>query len=547
MREDRNIHQPPGPSRRQMSWYLFLRVLVITLFLGGTIAYQIRSAGGHFSLAYLNLLIVFSYLQSLASAILLPRVKRITFFIQSQVVWDLLFSTALVYFTGGIASPFSFVFILVVISAGIFLSRKELLFVASASAILYGSLLDLQFFGYLPLLKGVPFPGEIDGRDVFYAVFLNVLAFIFTALLTGTLAERLRKSEAALEKREIDYGELEELNRTILANIGSGLMIINSRGQIRSFNTAAGKITGYRIEEVYNRDVREIFPGFEVLGGDDFRIVHRGEAPFTGPSGKRQILGYASSLVKDPQEKTLGLLVTFQDLTELKGLENQLKRSDRLAAVGQLASGMAHEIRNPLASISGSVQLLMEGEHVSPEDRRLMGIVVREAERLGALLTDFLVFARPGKPELDQTDISSLLDEVADMVSADPRFSATRIIREYFPGIRMRVDRRQFRQALLNLVINGAEAMEDGGFLRLGVDPVGSEVYVEDTGPGISESIREKIFDPFFTTKDRGTGLGLATVHAIVEAHHGIVEVGPGRSGGTRVTVRLKRQDLRMR
>jgi two-component system sensor histidine kinase PilS (NtrC family) len=202
---------------------------------------------------------------------------------------------------------------------------------------------------------------------------------------------------------------------------------------------------------------------------------------------------------------------------------------------------MAHEIRNPLASISGSVQLLMEGEHVPPEERRLMGIVVREAERLGALLTDFLVFARPGKPELDQTDISSLLDEVADMVSADPRFSATRIIREYFPGIRMRVDRRQFRQALLNLVINGAEAMESGGVLRLGIDPAGSSIYVEDTGPGIPESIREKIFDPFFTTKDRGTGLGLATVHAIVEAHHGIVEVGPGRNGGTRVTVRLFR------
>jgi two-component system sensor histidine kinase PilS (NtrC family) len=525
-----------------MSWYLFLRVLVITLFLGGTIVYQVRSSSGreHPALAFLNLLIVLSYLQSLASAVLLPRLKRMMMFIQVQVVWDILFSIALVYFTGGIASPFSFVFILVIISGGIFLSRKELLFVASASAILYGSLLDLQFFGYLPLLKGLPFPEEISGRDVFYSVFLNVLAFIFTALLTGSLAESLRKSEAALEKREIDYGELEELNRTILANIGSGLMIINARGQIRSFNAAAGKITGYRIEDVYNRDVRKIFPGFEVLDGNDFRIVRRGEAGFTGSSGKAQILGYASSLVKNPEEKTLGLLITFQDLTELKGLENQLQRADRLAAVGQLASGMAHEIRNPLASISGSVQLLMEDEHMSPEELRLMGIVVREAERLGSLLTDFLVFARPGKPELTDVDVSLLLDELADLIQADPRFSAIRILREYPPGVRMRVDLGQFRQALLNLVINGAEAMEGPGTLHLGADHISASVYVEDTGPGIAETIREKIFDPFFTTKDQGTGLGLATVHTIIEAHHGIVEVGPGRTGGTRMTVRLK-------
>jgi two-component system sensor histidine kinase PilS (NtrC family) len=529
------------PSRHQVSWYLFLRVLVITLFLGGAIVYQIRRGSEHPTLAYLYLLIVFSYLQSLASVVLLPRLKRVVIFIQTQVVWDILFSAALVYFTGGIASPFSFVFILVIVSAGIFLSRKELLFVASASAILYGSLLDLQYFDYLPLLKGLPFPEEIIGRDVFYAVFLNVLAFLFTALLSGSLAERLRKSEAALEKRDIDYGELEELNRTILRNIGSGLMIINSRGQIRLFNAAAAKITGYRIEDVYNRDVRKIFSGFEVLNGNEFQIVHRGEGAFTGPSGEAQILGYATSLVKDPQEKTLGLLVTFQDLTVLKDLEGQLKRADRLAAVGQLASGMAHEIRNPLASISGSVQLLMEGEHVPPDERRLMGIVVREADRLSALLTDFLVFARPGKLELAEVDVSSLLDELADMVHADPRFSAIRIVREYPAGVRMLVGRRQFRQALLNLAINGAEAMEEGGVLRLGVDPADSAVYVEDTGPGIPESIREKIFDPFFTTKDRGTGLGLATVYTIVEAHHGIVQVSPGKTGGTRMTVRLPR------
>jgi two-component system sensor histidine kinase PilS (NtrC family) len=200
---------------------------------------------------------------------------------------------------------------------------------------------------------------------------------------------------------------------------------------------------------------------------------------------------------------------------------------------------MAHEIRNPLASISGSVQLLMEGDHVSDENRRLMGIVVKEANRLSDLLTDFLIFARPSPPRCEPVDIPTLFDELADVISADPRFTRIKMRREYSPGIRMHLDRRQFSQALWNLVINGAEAMNGDGILRLGIRPDAQTIYVEDSGPGIPEGIRDKIFDPFFTTKEQGTGLGLATVYSIVEAHGGRIEVATGTAGGARFSIHL--------
>lgn len=529
-----------APSRQQVVWYLFLRILAISLFLGGTIVYQLRGtlSRPHPALPFLYLLAGFSYLQALISLVVLSRVRSLRLIIQAQLVWDLLFCTGLIYITGGIESLFSSLYILIIICGSVFLSRQELLFVASASAILYGSLLDLQYYGLLPLFETLSFPQQIDGRDVFYAVFVNVIAFFLTGILSGTLTERLRRSEQALQRKEIDYGELEKLNRTILANIPSGLMIINSSGRIRSFNPAAESITGSTLSEVYDRDVREVFPELAVYDGE-FKLIRRGEATVGDRSGSVRTLGYASSVVKDQRDMVVGLLVTFQDLTQLKRLEEQLIRADRLAAVGRLASGMAHEIRNPLASISGSVQLLMEESGIGESDLRLMGIVVKEADRLSSLLTDFLLYARPAPPQREEVDVSRLLDELSDLASGDNLFSRIDIQRAYPSGVRMFVDRQQFHQALWNLFINAAEAVGGEGTLCLGIEKGGQTIIVEDSGPGIPTGLREKIFDPFFTTKDHGTGLGLATVYSIVEGHGGVIEVGSGELGGARFSIRL--------
>jgi len=540
---------PPSPlatQRRFLSWFLLLRLVVATLFLGGTILYQRQTgASTGAEVPYLYGMVGLTYLQTALSAWALPHSKRLQFFTQIQIVWDLLLATGLIYLTGVFASHFSFLFILIIFSTSLFLRRRHVLFVASAAAILYGSLLDLQYFNQLPLFPGVAYPTVLDGSEVLYAVLLNVSAFLLVGLLSSALAERRWRSEHALQRTEIDLEELEALNRVMLANINSGLMLINPTGRIRSFNAAAAQITGLTLADVYDRQIWEQFSCFAIDSGNDFNEIVRGEGNFTHTNGQTLALGYSTTRVHGSAGELLGLLIVFQDLTDLQALEQQLRRSDRLAAVGRLASAMAHEIRNPLASISGSVQLLLEGGNVSVEDRKLMGIVVHEADRLSRLLTDFLVFARPPRPEPTSFILAELLDELVVLFRGDRRFAHVGIVREDPPHTACIADRGLLRQVLWSLAINAVEAMQGEGTLYLGFEPEAALLFVEDTGPGVPPEDIGRIFEPFFTTKVVGTGLGLATVYSIVEAHGGKIDVGSGRSGGARFALSLPHQNTR--
>lgn len=515
-------------DRRSLVWFLTFRVAVITLFLGGTAIFFLSGKMRGDIAPYLFLLLTLSYLQALISALALLWVRRYRLYAQLQFVWDLLFVTALILITGGVDSAFPFVYLLVIISASFLLSRRQTIYVAGTAAILFGGLLDLQFFGYLKIIHSES--PRIAGPYI-YAVFVHVFAFLLTGLLSGTLAERWRKSEAELQRKRIDYQELERLNRTILSHISSGLMMINRRGRIRSFNTAATDITGYQLEEVYDREVVEIFPTLLLLDSSGYKIESRAEAVIENRTKEKIVLGYATIPIRDHRETDVGLLMTFQDLTQLKEAEMQLQRADRLAAVGRLASGMAHEIRNPLASISGSVQLLLEGASLSDEDSRLMGIVLREADRLSKLLTDFLVFARPCRPEKKAIQVLELFGELGDILAADTRFKDVRLEIECVENAVLLVDRHMLQQALWNLLLNASDAMGRGGRVCLVFDRLG-RVCVEDSGSGIAPDVGDKIFDPFFSTKEKGTGLGLATVFSIMEAHGGFIELGESRYGG---------------
>jgi two-component system sensor histidine kinase PilS (NtrC family) len=536
-----HFHNAP---RRLLSWYLAVRLTVVCLFLGGTILYQLKQGSWASSPAsrYLTYLTLFAVFQTVFSGYVLSWIKRYRGFINAQISWDLLFVISILYLTGGAESLYSFLFILVIIASSVFCPRPQLLLVASAASILYGSLLDLQYYGYLPVLPGQPISKDLQHYDVFYAVFLHVGAFFLTALLSGALAERLRQSEEAREKREIDYGELERLNQSILTNINSGLMVINAAGRIRSFNSAASKITGYTLEEVYNRPIEAILPEFGPFDLEGMVDIERGETAYFKNEQEILTLGYSASRVVDNNNESLGLLITFQDLTEYKALEDQLKRTDRLAAVGRLASGLAHEIRNPLASISGSVQLLLEDEKVNEEDRHLMNIVIKEADRLSVLLSDFLNFARPSALQLELIDIASLVDELIALVNASGQFQDVVIEKSYSGSILMNIDPQKMYQVLWDLIINAGEAARPEGKIRIDINAAQGEIVIEDTGAGIADEDRDRLFEPFYTTKDKGTGLGLANVYANVEAHQGRIYVEPGSLGGARFIIELPEQ-----
>lgn len=516
---------------RSLTWYLACRAAVITFLLGGAAIFYLRGNVETSAVVPLLLLIGVSYAQALGSALLLRFINKLNLFAQVQIVWDLLFVTALILLTGGVESVFSFAYLLVIVSASFLLSRRQTVFAAASAAILFGGILDLQYFNYLHQLK---LYSGVSADTFLSSVFVHVVAFLLTSFLSGTLADRWRRTEAELVRQKIDFAELEKMNQTILAHINSGLMMLSSEGMIRSFNRAASEVTGYPLEEVYGRAVTEVFPGLQLFQNGKLALYHRAEGLFVNKDDERIILGYSTTVARGRYGEEIGMLVTFQDLTQLKKIEAELQRADRLAAVGRLASGMAHEIRNPLASISGSVQLLMEAEHINRDDHRLMGIVVKEAERLSGLLTDFLTFARPPIPRKEKINVGAVLDELVDMLAADKRFADVVIKKNYPEKVTILLDRGQIWQVLWDLAINATEAMEGRGELHFSADAELATIGVEDTGIGISEEIKNRIFDPFFSTKEKGTGLGLASVYSVVEAHGGKIEVDASELGGAR-------------
>ncbi|MBW6512729.1 MAG: PAS domain S-box protein [Desulfuromonadaceae bacterium] len=518
---------------RQFQWLLLFRITVILIFLGGTFLFYFREGllwtSPH--LFPLYGLALFSFIHALLSSVFLRRTRRFRLFVQLQVVWDIVFVAFLIHFSGGINSFFSFAYILLIVSYSFFLDRRELLLCASGASILYGSMLDLQYYGYLDFLQ-VPPAGPIPLSEVVYAVFLNVSAYYITALLGGALVSRLNRSERALEKKVIDYKELERLNRSILYSISSGLMLINSAGRIRLLNAAAERITGYQLKEVYDTLLIDLFPEFEAFDGG-FKLVKRGECRILSKGRQEIWLGYNSTLIKHPGEGHLSLLITFQDLTELKLSEERLQQSARMVAVGQLAAGLAHEIRNPLASISGTIQLLLENRSIPEKDTRLMALTMREVRRLNTLLTDFLVYARPSPLRRSAVSGEQIVESLLLLVDADERFKEIKIDCSSVSQESFSLDKEKVCQALWNLLLNAAAALHYRGTISITFDPGKAQIRVEDNGPGVPPELKQRIFEPFFTTKDAGTGLGLATVFTIMQAHHGQITVADRPGGGT--------------
>jgi two-component system sensor histidine kinase PilS (NtrC family) len=370
-----------------------------------------------------------------------------------------------------------------------------------------------------------------------------------TAFLTGYLAERVRRSESALHEKEIDYEELERLNSSIVFNLDSGLLTLNNDGQIRVFNRYLSELTGITQEEAYDSLLTEVIsclPAPEV----DRPLMQKGEVEYLGPHGNKMILEYKTVPLFDRLLKRTGVIVALQNVTRMKRMEAKLKKADRLAAIGELSARIAHEIRNPLASISGSVQLIAQGKRVDVNDRKLLEIVLRETDRLNELISDFLDYARPTPPLKMPILLKQFLADLAALLLTDPRFENVVFYNDYPDDLTIYADRDQFQQVFWNLLVNAAEAMPCGGSIRVGAENLSEEdmgiflgdvvkISVSDDGNGMDSEEVKMVFEPFFTTKQGGTGLGLATVYRIIEAHSGIIQVESTSVAGTVFTIYL--------
>jgi len=538
-----------GTLKSRLLAMMVLRVVLALAFLGITAWFQVKE----YSFASLNfyplyIIVAAVGLLTIAYALLLGRVRNLRLFTYCQITVDIALATVIVYITGGTESYLHALYPLSVVGAAILLNKSGGFYAASVSSIAYGVLIDMDFYGMLPLkYKIIDSPVAPAWEDVFMTVSTNILAYFTVAYLTGYLAERTAKVERELEEKEIDYERLEALNRQIVGNITSGIMTLDEKGRITSFNREASHVTGYTLKDVYYRDVEEVFPGMLGKGKKAAQSGGRVEERYKKSTGGEIYLGFT---VSAGQGDEVDSIVIFQDLTRLKSMEEELRRDEKLKALGELSVGIAHEIRNPLASISGSIQMLREEVSLAGDSRKLMDIILRETDRLNQLITDYLLFAKPARELKDAIELGSLIGETMEVFRNSPEASNIMIDCRLEEGLGVLGDARQLGQVFWNLFLNAAQAMQGEGTLtvtarrapegcRGGAPGEYVEVVVADTGRGIAAEDLKRIFDPFFSTRDEGTGLGLAIVHRIIESHNGRLEVRSAVGSGTAFRILL--------
>ncbi|TSK08974.1 MAG: PAS domain-containing sensor histidine kinase [Geobacter sp.] len=537
-------------EKKKVFWFILLRLLVVTLFLITTVYLDVHTydvsgeAAGKVLLRLIGATYLFSLLSLVALRSALPRLVRTLAYL--QIVWDLILVTVLILVSGGVTSHYSFLYFLSIISASALLARSQAYYTASLCVILYGAILDFQYYDKLAPLGLDSAPAQQWGAGyLFYLIFLHGASFSLTAVLAGHMAERARVSESALKEKAIDYEELERLNSSIVSTIDSGLMTINTVGRIRVFNRYMEALAGMSQQEAYDRPLAEVLPGIAGFESSFFE-PGQGEFSHTASDGGKLLLAFKSVPLSDKEGETVGALFDLHDLTEMKRLSAELKRADRLAALGELSARMAHEIRNPLAAISGSVQLVSLRPWVDEKDQRLFSIIVRETDRLDGLLRDFLIYAKPNQPSRVRLNLRQVIVDLCALLATDPRLERVDIDNQVPDDLVVQFDKDQCSQVFWNLLVNSAEAMSGDGHIWVSGCTTKEKcgrgevcIRVRDNGVGMNPEDVKRVFEPFFTTKKGGTGLGLATVYRIVEANGGRMTVNSTRGKGATVTLYL--------
>lgn len=529
-------------SERRLRLFIYARIIVAFLFLTATLLVEYQDASVEFDHSQPGIfrLMAFSFLFSIISLLFLKKLKFTPFLTNLQVIWDLSFVTVLILFTGGILSPYSFLYLLSIMIAGMLLGRRQALYTASLCGILYGTILDFQYFGYLSFIGlSQEDAHQFGALRLFYTIVYSLIAFGLTAFITGLLAERARVSEEALHRSSIDYFELAQLNSAIVAHSESGLLTTTVTGRIRVFNPYAEAIVGLSQSDAYDKQIEAVFPQ---MAGSFYPHIDstKREFEFQAADGTVMTLGYRIAPLNDSTGGLAGYIVNFRDVTAIRRMEAALKKADRLAALGELSARMAHEIRNPLAALCGSVQLL-SCANISEPDARLLAIVTREAERLEALISEFLLYARPSRPQRETIALHPYIEDEFIFLARDARFADITLLNLVPEPVEVTVDRNQFHQVIINLLHNAADAMPDGGEIRIAssVTTAAVSIVIADNGRGIAEDAAHHLFEPFWTTKPAGTGLGLAICYRIIDAHGGTISVESPAGGGCRFIITL--------
>src|SRR5438093_3778300 len=539
--------------RRQVIRLMFGRAIIGTILLGSATFMQI-TAPGSFAVNPFFFMIGLTYALTISYALALRFIDRHRWLVDLQLGLDAFVVSAFIYFTGGITSYFTSLYVLPVIAASTIQFRRGGLLVATLSTVLYGGLVLAQYLAaeglrtdpWLISASVVLPPGSVAR----YTIALNVFGFFAVALLSGSLANSLRSAGVRLEQASTEIKDLQALNQHVIDSLPSGLATTDAAHRILTFNRAAETIIGVSSRQAVGRpieDVLQLPPDVMQSIQTDLRVkaARRHEFRYRPVEGRPDIeVGLTATHLETPGGRA-GLLFSFQDVTAIRKLEHDVAIQPRRAAVGEMAAGIAHEIRNPLASMSGSIQILRQELPLSTEQGQLMDIVLRESERLNATIRSFLAYARPQRFEIARFDVRRALNDTALLLwnSAEVREGHEILVDVPPTELWYEADEGQIKQIVWNLATNGLRAMPQGGRLQLaGTTEPSSEgvvLTVRDQGIGIATEELDGLFQPFHGSFAKGSGLGLAIVHRIVSDYHGEIQVSSQPGAGTTVSVRL--------
>jgi two-component system, NtrC family, sensor histidine kinase PilS len=535
-----------SPLRRSLFWLTTVRIVVFFLILLSAILVQAGS-GAEVAISSLYGICAAAVALSLFDwtiGRLLP--TRAEAYL--QIFGDLGLVCVLVYSSGGLSSVFTFLYLVVIGGAAFLLYRTGALVIASAAALLHGLMVELTAYDVLlrPALAPAPHWGT---ERVGYNLAITVAGFYGVAFMVSYLSEKLRGAREELEQRQKALSRIQTLYANVIASMSSGLVTADSHERVTFLNQAGGDILGIGPARAVGKLLSEIGLALP-KDWTEIRQRTRGREGFRAEieierGASRRVIGYSVRALKDPDGQDAALIV-FQDLTEVKKLERQARFNEQLAAVGELAAGIAHEIRNPLASISGSVQVLSHELSVGSAERRLMEIIVSESNRLSKILEEFLRFVRPQERRVAAFDVAGNIQEVLDLFRLSDEVSDAHHIETDVRPVSSQLsgDRDQIRQIIYNVAKNAVRAMPEGGTLTVEGREDGAwySIKFRDTGRGMSVEELARVFTPFSTAFDGGTGLGMAIVRRIVEDHGGAIDVESRPGEGTTVTILLPRE-----
>lgn len=547
---------------KQLQWMLLLRVILYTLLLG--ITYILSDIEFDIIImpnSLLILLLLTVYAVSIFSSFILKTLDHnFHKFGIFQNLLDSLFATALIYCTGISQSIYTSVYFFAIISGGLILPRRGGLIAASASTLLYGVILALEYSGNIPnYFNSFNFQPTINFFEILNYFTVKGLTFFLAALLSAMFGFRLTSTEEVLSNTLYSFDKLTHLYKVIFDNIATGIITTNDYNIITSANNAAQHITGYPSTKLIGINLLKVFPTINLKSS-----APRQAADFEKLDGAKIRVGYSVTSLHMPEEKPASAattsvfqedskLITLQDISEIEKLERQIRQGEKLAAIGMMSASIAHDFRNPLTAISGSAQVL--ANEFSPvnapdneENLALTRIILRESNRLIITIADFLKFARPDTAERQWFSLKNCIEEVLQVCRADPSWpNSIEIVVDMAPKTDIWADEKQFFTVLNHLIQNSRAFCPPGNekiIIRAHEtntpnDQESLVISIEDNGTGIEANQEERIFEPFYTKRTDGTGLGLTIVKQTVEEHKGTIAVSVSELGGAKFTITL--------